>query len=59
MNERLSLIWGPPCTGKTFTLAAIVDNWLKQKLKTKILICAPSNYAADLITERFYYINKL
>lgn len=49
---RLSALWGPPGTGKTTTLvAAIVDILLRQP-STKILVCTPSNEAADLIVER-------
>ena len=41
------LIQGPPGTGKTKTLIGIVSVFLLKKIK--ILICAPSNDAVDLI----------
>ena len=52
LKERLSIIQGPPGTGKTLVLSAIVANWMKDPNHQKILICAPSNTAADFIAER-------
>jgi Rad3-related DNA helicase len=52
LRERLSIIQGPPGTGKTLVLSAIVANWMKDPDPPKILICAPSNTAADFIAER-------
>ncbi|XP_050511316.1 putative helicase mov-10-B.1 [Diabrotica virgifera virgifera] len=45
------IVFGPPGTGKTVT---IVEAILQLKFKTthKILVCAPSNAACDLITEK-------
>lgn len=53
MTDRLTLIKGPPGTGKTRVLAAIVTNWYKMISGTteKILVCCPSNFAADLCAE--------
>lgn len=60
MSERLSLIQGPPGTGKTLVVAALVANWMKDIEKLpKILVCAPSNTAADYIAERLYQIPSL
>jgi Rad3-related DNA helicase len=55
LRERLANIHGPPGCGKTLVLAAIVANWMKDPKKVpRILVCAPSNTAADFIAERLY-----
>ncbi|XP_067932364.1 putative helicase mov-10-B.2 [Watersipora subatra] len=46
------LIYGPPGTGKTFTLVETIKQVCKNFPKSKILVCAPQNDAADLIAER-------
>ncbi|CAH1001842.1 hypothetical protein LEM8419_02750 [Neolewinella maritima] len=48
--SHLSLIHGPPGTGKTTTLVAAVGELVKTE--NSILFCAPSNSAADLVTLR-------
>ncbi len=48
--SHLSLIHGPPGTGKTTTLVAAVGELVKTE--KAILFCAPSNSAADLVTLR-------
>ncbi|THH34991.1 AAA domain-containing protein [Neolewinella litorea] len=48
--SHLSLIHGPPGTGKTTTLVAAVGELIKTE--TTVLFCAPSNSAADLVTLR-------
>ncbi|MBB4080565.1 DNA polymerase III delta prime subunit [Lewinella aquimaris] len=48
--SHLSLIHGPPGTGKTTTLVAAVGELVKTE--STILFCAPSNSAADLVTLR-------
>ena len=48
--SHLSLIHGPPGTGKTTTLVAAVGELIKSE--TTVLFCAPSNSAADLVTLR-------
>lgn len=44
------VLFGPPGTGKTTTLVASVKLILKTNQTARILICAPSNTAADLFT---------
>jgi Rad3-related DNA helicase len=60
LKERLSIIQGPPGCGKTLVVTAIVANWMKNLKKVpRILVCAPSNTAADFIAERLFQIPKL
>ena len=60
LKERLSIVQGPPGTGKTLVVAAIVANWMKNHANPpKILVCAPSNMAADFIAERLHQIPTL
>lgn len=43
---------GPPGTGKTFTISAIVAVWLKRRSKSgKILVTANTNAAANNISD--------
>ncbi|MBP6638814.1 MAG: AAA family ATPase [Bacteroidia bacterium] len=50
MAEDLAIVHGPPGTGKTTTLVrAIADTLKKEK---QVLVCAASNLATDLLTEK-------
>jgi regulator of nonsense transcripts 1 len=51
LQSPLFLIQGPPGTGKTVTSAAIVYH-LSQLKVGKILVCTPSNIAADQLSEK-------
>ncbi|KEG09267.1 putative regulator of nonsense transcripts 1, putative,nonsense mRNA reducing factor 1 [Trypanosoma grayi] len=51
LKNPLTLIQGPPGTGKTSTSVAIVYQ-MHQKIKSQILVCAPSNVAVDHLSER-------
>jgi len=46
----IAVIHGPPGTGKTTTLVALVAELLKTE--KQILVCSPSNIAIDLLTEK-------
>ncbi|KAJ3561909.1 hypothetical protein NP233_g9903 [Leucocoprinus birnbaumii] len=46
------VVFGPPGTGKTITVVEAIKQLLRRDQKTKILACAPSNSAADLIALR-------
>ncbi|KAG9001266.1 hypothetical protein FRB93_012193 [Tulasnella sp. JGI-2019a] len=46
------VVFGPPGTGKTVTIIEAILQLVSQRPYVKILACAPSNSAADLITQR-------
>lgn len=50
-DRFLSILHGPPGTGKTTTLIAGIQALLKQS-KGQILVVAPSNTAVDLLSEK-------
>lgn len=47
---QMGIIHGPPGTGKTTTLAALTKTILQNE--SKILVCAPSNNAVDLLAKK-------
>ncbi len=48
----LAIVHGPPGTGKTTTLVQAIKALLKQPGNQQILVCAPSNTAVDLLSEK-------
>ncbi|KAK0477928.1 P-loop containing nucleoside triphosphate hydrolase protein [Armillaria novae-zelandiae] len=46
------VIFGPPGTGKTVTVVEAILQILRSNPKARILACAPSNSASDLIAQR-------
>jgi helicase MOV-10 len=46
------IIFGPPGTGKTRTMVSAAYLFFRLNPKATILLCAPSNSAADLLVER-------
>ncbi|CAJ1970809.1 unnamed protein product [Sphenostylis stenocarpa] len=55
-NDTIKLIWGPPGTGKTKTVASLLLSLLK--LKTKTLACAPTNTAVVEVAGRLHGLVK-
>ncbi|ESW13973.1 hypothetical protein PHAVU_008G242100 [Phaseolus vulgaris] len=55
-DDSVKLIWGPPGTGKTKTVASLLLSLLK--LNTKTLACAPTNTAVLEVAARFYGLVK-
>ncbi|HNC98472.1 MAG TPA: AAA domain-containing protein, partial [Myxococcota bacterium] len=49
-NRDFAIVHGPPGTGKTTTLVAAIQELVKTE--NTVLVTAPSNTAADLLTER-------
>lgn len=63
VEPNVGLIIGPPGTGKTNVICNIIltlmsKQSVKTKTKPKLLICAPSNEAADAIVRRIIEIKK-
>lgn len=61
LREDVFFLWGPPGTGKTFTLAALV--WAHTRLGNRVLVLSPSNAATDVlataIARRFEAVQQL
>lgn len=55
-NNTVKLIWGPPGTGKTKTVASLLFSLLK--FKTRTLICAPTNNAVLEVASRLQNLVK-
>lgn len=53
MKHSLTLIWGPPGTGKTHTIIIILCQLLRQLPKSRFLVTAPTHNAVDNILRRF------
>lgn len=51
LKQGLQLVQGPPGTGKTTTIITLLKILAKQK--QRVLVCAPSNKAVQVLVERF------
>lgn len=53
ISNRVTLVNGPPGTGKTFTSAVLVFNLhITRQARSKILVCAKSNVAVDNLANK-------
>jgi ATP-dependent RNA/DNA helicase IGHMBP2 len=50
--KDVAIIHGPPGTGKTTTVVQAIKALTEQRRTKTVLVCAPSNSATDLLTER-------
>ncbi|KAK2464629.1 hypothetical protein APHAL10511_003322 [Amanita phalloides] len=57
-TSPLSLIWGPPGTGKTTVVIQILRRFLATATHSKILMTASTHNAVDNVLERFIKINR-
>ena len=55
-SHDISMIHGPPGTGKTTTVVEFILQTVKLQ-RSKVLACAPSNIAVDNIIERLHDMN--
>lgn len=52
--KDLTLVWGPPGTGKTTTIIHIINQWIgSAKEAEHILVAASTNNALDNVLEKF------
>ena len=54
LGSSLTCLWGPPGTGKTHTVAVILEELLKDP-KQRILVTAPTHNAVDNVMRKFLY----
>ncbi|THH18849.1 hypothetical protein EW146_g2196 [Bondarzewia mesenterica] len=52
------VVFGPPGTGKTVTIVEAIRQIINKDENTRILACAPSNSAADIIASRLTDLGK-
>jgi hypothetical protein len=53
MKHPMTLIWGPPGTGKTHTIVVILSQLLEALPKSRFLVTAPTHNAVDNMLRRF------
>ena len=52
------VVFGPPGTGKTTTLVEAILQFVENKPRMKVLVCAPTNTAADVLCKRLTKMKK-
>lgn len=53
MAGSLTLLWGPPGTGKTHTIVAILQELLSSEPNRRILVAAPTHNAVDNVMRKY------
>ena len=53
LSSSLTCLWGPPGTGKTHTIAVILEELLRLDDENRILVTAPTNNAVDNLLRKF------
>ena len=53
MTHALTFLWGPPGTGKTHTIVAILTQLLNAMPQGRVLVAAPTHNAVDNILQKF------
>lgn len=56
LKRGVNIIHGPPGTGKTTTLTKIIVDQAQRTANKPIMVCAPSNKAVYVLTERVYKV---
>jgi helicase MOV-10 len=51
------VVFGPPGTGKTTTLVEAILQFVKSEPMLKVLVCAPTNTAVDVLCKRLTQMN--
>ena len=53
LSYPLTCMWGPPGTGKTYTIVAILRELLASEPEERIMVSAPTHNAVDNVMRRF------
>ena len=53
LSSSLTCLWGPPGTGKTHTIAVILEKLLQSDDESRILVTAPTHNAVDNVMRKF------
>ena len=48
LDREFGFLWGPPGTGKTYTVGAILASYLRQRPQARVLLLSTTNWAVDI-----------
>lgn len=57
ISKDISLIWGPPGTGKSYTLSYVLNHLFREKERT--LVCSIANIAVDSLLRKFLDVARV